>query len=171
MLVRSFLSAGVDTTVTGIGNALWCLAHNPQQWEKLKAEPKLARPAFEEVLRYTSPVHSFARTAGHDTDIAGFPTLEGSKIICVLGAANMDPDKWGDPEIFRIDRRPQGHMAFGAGIHGCVGQNIARGELEAVLQAMTEQVDRIELAGPPVWRPNNAIHALDRLPIKFIPKR
>lgn len=168
MLVRSFLSAGVDTTVTGIGNALWCFARNPDEWERLKAEPKLARPAFEEVLRYTSPVHTFARTAGHDTGIAGFPIVEGSKILCVLGAANMDPDKWGDPEIFRIDRRPQGHMAFGAGIHGCVGQNIARGELEALLSAMIEQVDRIELAGPPVWRPNNAIRALDRLPLKFI---
>ena len=170
MLVRSFLSAGVDTTVTGIGNALWCFARNPEQWDRLKAEPKLARPAFEEVLRYTSPVHTFARTAGHDTEIAGFPVPEGSKIICVLGAANTDPDKWGDPEIFRIDRRPQGHMAFGAGIHGCVGQNIARGELEALLSAMIEQVDRIEPAGPPVWRPNNAIHALDRLPLKFIAK-
>ncbi len=170
MLVRSFLSAGVDTTVTGIGNALWCLACNPAQWEQLKADPELVRPAFEEVLRYTSPVHSFARTAGQDTEIAGLPIVEGSKILCVLGAANMDPDKWGDPDNFRIDRRPQGHMAFGAGIHGCVGQNIARAELDAVLSAMIAQVDRIELAGEPVWRPNNAIHALDCLPLKFIAK-
>ena len=170
MLVRSFLSADVDTTVTGIGNALWCLARNPAQWEQLKADPKLVRPAFEEVLRYTSPVHSFARTAGRDTAIAGFPIAEGGKILCVLGAANRDPDKWGNPDSFRIDRRPQGHMAFGAGIHDYVGQNIARAELDAVLSAMIAQVDRIELAGEPVWRPNNAIHALDHLPLTFIAK-
>lgn len=169
MLVRSFLSAGVDTTVTGIGNALWCLSQNPDQWEALKADPKLARSCFEEVLRYTSPVHTFLRTANIDTEIAGYSVPEGAKVMCVLGAANMDPEKWGDPDAFRIDRKPAGHMAFGAGIHGCVGQNIARGELEAVLSAMARKVARIEPAGDPVWRPNNAIRALDRLPLKLIP--
>ncbi|MFV0385020.1 cytochrome P450, partial [Paracoccus sp. (in: a-proteobacteria)] len=108
MLVRSFLSAGVDTTVTGIGNALWAFSQNPGEWDRLRADPSLARPAIEEVLRYTSPVHTFGRTAGRDTEIAGFPVEEGTKVICVLGAANMDPAKWGDPESFRIDRRPAG---------------------------------------------------------------
>ena len=169
MLVRSFLSAGVDTTVTGIGNALWCFSQHPDQWEALKADPSLIRPAFEEVLRYTSPVHTFLRTADRDTDIAGHPVPEGAKVLCVLGAANMDPAKWGDPDVFRINRRPIGHLAFGAGIHGCVGQNIARGELEALLSVMIEKVDRIEPTGPATWRPNNAIHALDRLPLKLIP--
>lgn len=170
MLVRSFLSAGVDTTVTGIGNALWCFAQNPDQWEALRADPRLTRPAIEETLRYTSPVHTFGRTAGRDTEVAGFPVEEGTKVICVLGAANLDPDKWGDPQTFRIDRRPLGHMAFGAGIHGCVGQNIARGEMEALLSVMAEKVARIEPAGEAVWRPNNAIHALDRMPLKLIPR-
>jgi hypothetical protein len=169
MLVRSFLSAGVDTTVTGIGNALWCLSRNPGQWEALKADPALARPCFEEVLRYTTPVHTFLRTANHDTEIAGHPVPEGAKVMCVLGAANMDPAKWETPEEFRVDRRPSGHMAFGAGIHGCVGQNIARGELEALLSVMLRKVARIEPAGEAVWRPNNAIRALDRLPLKLIP--
>ncbi len=100
MLVRSFLSAGVDTTVTGIGNALWCLSQNPGEWEKLKSDPKLYRPAFEEVLRYTSPVHTFCRTAGVDTQIGSFPVAEGSKVLCVLGAANMDTEKWGGIQRF-----------------------------------------------------------------------
>lgn len=170
LLVRSFLSAGVDTTVTGIGSALWCLSQNPAEWEKLKADPKLVRPAFDEVLRHTSPVHTFFRTAGRDTEIAGYPVEEGSKILCALGAANMDPDKWDDPEAFRVDRGPKGHLAFGAGIHGCVGQNVARGELAAVLQALIDKVDRIEPAGEAVWRPNNSIHALDTLPLRLIAK-
>ncbi len=170
MLVRSFLSAGVDTTVTGIGSALWCLSQNPSQWEALKADPTLIRPCFEEVLRFTSPVHTFARTANVDTQIAGHTVPEGAKILCVLGAANMDPNKWGDPEVFRIDRKPVGHLAFGAGIHGCVGQNIARGELEAVLRALIAKVDRIEPTGPAVWRPNNAIHSLDKMPLRLVAK-
>lgn len=168
LLVRSFLSAGVDTTVTAIGNALWCFAGNPDQWQALRDDPSLIKPAFEEVLRYTSPVHTFARTAGRQTEIAGFPVEEGTKVICALGAANMDPDKWGDPEVFRIDRKPQGHMAFGAGVHGCVGQNIARAEMEALLKVMIRKVARIEFAGQCVWRPNNSIHALDHLPLKLI---
>jgi 4-methoxybenzoate monooxygenase (O-demethylating) len=170
MLVRSVLSAGVDTTVTGIGSALWCLAQNPDAFEALKADHTLARPCFEEVLRYTSPVHTFARTAAHDTEVAGLPIPEGAKILCVLGAANMDPDKWGDPENFRINRNPVGHLAFGVGIHGCVGQNLARLELEAVLVALAQKVARIEAAGTAIWRPNNSIHALDQLPLRFHPK-
>lgn len=170
LLIRSFLSAGVDTTVTGIGNALWCLATHPAEYDRLKADPSLARPCFEEVLRYTSPVHSFARTANVDCDISGLKIAEGSKILCVLGAANLDPAKWGDPDVFRIDRKPVGHLAFGTGIHGCVGQNIARMELEALLGVLAQKVDRIEPDGDPVWRPNNAIHALDRLPLRFIAK-
>ncbi|PXA85258.1 cytochrome P450 [Caulobacter sp. D4A] len=170
MLVRSFLSAGVDTTVTGIGSALWCLASNPQEFERLKADPSLARPCFEEVLRFTSPVHTFTRTANQDTEVAGLPIAEGTKILCALASANLDPAKWGDPDVFRIDRKPVGHMAFGAGIHGCVGQNLARLELEAVLSVLAERVDRIEFAGEAVWRPNNAIRALDHMQLRFIAK-
>lgn len=169
MLVRSFLSAGVDTTVTGIGNALWCLSQNPQQWEQLKADPTLCRPAFEEVLRYTSPVHTFCRTAGVDTHIGDFAVEEGSKVLCVLGAANMDPEKWGDPENFRVDRRPTGHVAFGAGIHGCVGQNLARAELVALLTALLSKVDRIEPVGEAIWRPGNSIRALEKLQLELVP--
>lgn len=169
MLVRSFLSAGVDTTVTGIGSALWCLARNPEAFAALRADPALARPCFEEVLRYTSPVHTFARTADRNTEVAGVKIVEGTKIICALGSANMDPAKWDDPEVFRIDRRPAGHLAFGVGIHGCVGQNIARAELEVLLTVIAEKVAAIEPTGEAVWRPNNAIHALDRLPLRFRP--
>lgn len=170
MLVRSLLSAGVDTTVTGIGNALVCLAQNPDEWAKLKADPeKLALPAFEETLRYTSPVQAFCRTANLDTEVAGVKIEEGTKILCVLGAANRDPAHWDQPDRFDISRKTAGHLALGVGVHTCVGQNIARAEGQAVLHALAERVDRIELAGDPDWRPNNGIHALDQLPLKLIP--
>lgn len=169
MLVRSLLSAGVDTTVTGIGSAIWCLANNPVEWEKLKADPEgLALPAFEETLRYTSPVHAFCRTACVDTEVAGVKIEEGSKILCVLGAANIDPNHWQDPEKFDISRRAAGHLALGAGVHNCVGQNIARAEGQAVLRSLAQRIDRLEPNGEAVWRPNNAIHALDKLPVRLV---
>ena len=142
MLVRSLLSAGVDTTVTAIGSALWCLVTNPQQFERLKADPKLARPAFDETLRYTSPVHSFCRTANGDTQVGSVQIREGSKILCVLGSANLDDAHWPEADKFDIERKPVGHLALGIGIHGCVGQNVARAEGEAVLIAIAEKVDR-----------------------------
>jgi len=167
MLIRSLLSAGIDTTVTGLGSALWCFANNPGELERLKVDPKLARPAFEETLRFTSPIHSFCRTAGVDTEVGGVSIVEGTKILCVLGAANLDESHWTDAGKFDIRRRTLGHLAFGVGIHGCVGQNLARAEGEAVLGAIARKVGRIELDGEPVWRPNNSIRALDRLPLRF----
>ena len=130
----------------------------------------MALAAFEETLRYTSPVQAFFRTAGADTEVAGVRIEEGTKILCFLGAANIDPQKWDDPERFDISRTTMGHLAMGAGIHTCVGQNIARAEGQAVLRALAERVDRIELTGEAVWRPNNAIHALDRLPLRLVAK-
>jgi len=168
LLVRSLLSAGVDTTVTGLGSALWCLATNPDQYDRLKNDPKLLRPAFEEVLRFTSPVHSFYRTAGVDTEVSGVKIVKGTKILCVLGAANRDEDQWPDAGKFDVGRRPMGHLGMGTGIHGCVGQNLARAEVSAVLGAIVARVDRIALNGAAIWRPNNGIHALDTLPLTFI---
>ena len=168
MLVRSLLSAGVDTTVTALGNALWCLAINPDQFEALKADPSLARAAFEETMRFTSPVAAFCRTASADTEVSGIHLQEGTKILCCLGSANLDETHWPDADRFDISRRTIGHLALGVGVHACVGQNVARAEGEALLGAVARQVDRIELTGPAVWRPNNAIHALDQLPVRFV---
>jgi len=167
LLVRSLLSAGVDTTVTGIGSALWAFAQNPDQFERLRADPKLARNAFEEALRFTSPVHTFCRTAATNTTVAGVAIEEGTKILCVLGAANLDPGQWDNADAFDIGRRTTGHLAFGVGIHACVGQNIARAEGDALFTALAKRVRSIKPAGDAVWRPNNAIHALDQLPLTF----
>ena len=161
------LSAGVDTTVAALGNAICCLAANPGEFERLKADPSLARPAFEETLRYTSPVHTFCRTASVDTEVGGIEISTGTKILCVLAAANLDEDHWPDAGRFDITRRPTGHLALGVGIHNCVGQNVARAEGEAVLAALAAKVDSIELTGEPIWRPNNALHALAQLRVAF----
>lgn len=169
MLVRSFLSAGVDTTINGLGNALYCLANHPAEYAKLHADLTLARPAFEEALRFESTAQTFFRTSSRDCELAGVPIPANSKVLTFLSAANRDPRKWPDPDVYRIERRPSGHMAFGSGIHGCVGQAIARLEGEVVLTALAKRVKRIEVNGPHTRRLNNTLRALDTLPLKLIP--
>ncbi len=169
LLVRSFLSAGVDTTVNGIGNALDCFARHPEQWTRLRAEPLLARHAFEEALRYESSVQTFFRTAAHDTDVSGVHIAQDHKVVTYLGAANRDPRKWPQPDTFDIGRRPAGHMAFGFGIHACVGQVVARLEGELILTALAKRFKAMEIAGPPVRRLNNTLRALASLPLRLIP--
>lgn len=169
MLVRSFLSAGVDTTINGLGNALFALAHHPAEYARLHADPQLARPAFEEALRWESTAQTFFRTAARDCEIAGIPVEADTKVLCMLASANRDPRKWPDPDRYDIARRPTGHMAFGSGIHGCVGQAIARLEGEVVLQALARRVRAIEATGLHTRRLNNTLRALDTLPLRLIP--
>ena len=167
LLVRSLLSAGVDTTVAALGSAVWCLANNPEQFKRLKTDPTLSIWAFEETLRYTSPIHTFCRTAGADTEVSGVKIEEGTKILCVLGSANLDEDHWPKADRFDIERRPTDHLALGVGIHGCVGQTVARTELDVMLSVIANKVESIELAGDAVWRPNNSVRTLERMPVKF----
>ena len=101
MLVRSLLSAGIDTTVSAIGNLLWCLAENPDQYQLVKDNKSLVGNAVEESLRLTSPVKAFCRTSATDTEVSGVTIEEGTKILCVLGSANTDPEVWGTP--FKYD--------------------------------------------------------------------
>lgn len=167
LLVRSFLSAGVDTTVNGLGNALLCLARHPEQYARLHADPALARPAFEEALRYESAVQTFFRTTSVDARIADTPIPAQSKVLALLAAANRDPRQWPEPDRFDIGRRPTGHMAFGSGIHGCVGQVIARLEGELILGGIAKRVKRLSLAGEPTRRLNNTLRALASLPLRL----
>ncbi len=126
VLVRSLLTAGVDTTVNGLGASLYCLARFPAQYERLRADPTLARSAFEEAIRLESPVQTFFRTTTRAVEIGGEAIGEGCKVLMFLGAANRDPRRWEQPDTYDITRRSAGHVGFGAGIHGCVGAVLAR---------------------------------------------
>ena len=170
LLVRALLSAGVDTTVNGLGAALSCLAEAPEQWAALHADPGLARGAFEEAVRHQSPVQTFFRTAACDVEIGGAVVPEGSKVLMFLAAANRDPRRFADPDRFDITRNAAGHVGFGAGIHMCVGQILARLEGEAMLAALARRVARIEALGPGVRRYNNTLRGLARLPVRLISK-
>jgi hypothetical protein len=169
MLVRSFLSAGVDTTVYGLGNALWCFARYPAQWTILRDNPALIRLAFEEVLRFEAPVQSFFRTTTRSVEVGGIRLDEGEKVMLLFGAANRDPRRWERPDEFDVKRRATGHMTFGTGIHGCVGQAVARLEAEAVFGALARRVASFEIMREPTRRLNNTLRGLDTLPLRVVP--
>ena len=169
MLVRSFLSAGIDTTVYGLGNALYCFAGYPEQWTILRENPSLIRLAFEEVLRFEAPVQTFFRTTTKDIDVASQRLGEGEKVLLFLAAANRDPRRWEKPDNFDVRRRATGHMTFGTGIHGCVGQAVARLESEALFGALAKRVASFELTGEPRRRLNNTLRGLDTLPLRIHP--
>lgn len=169
-LVRSFLTAGVDTTVNGIGHLMLALGKYPQEFAKLRADPKLATRAFEESLRWDSTVQTFFRTTTRDVVVDGTNIPEGSKVLLFLASANRDPRKWDNPEEFRIERPAGGHVGFGFGIHQCLGQMVARLEGELIAAEFARQASSIELAGEPVRRLNNTLWAISSLPIKVIAK-
>jgi len=168
-VVRSLLTAGVDTTVSALSAALSCLVANPGEYAKLHAEPGLARAAFDEAIRIEAPVQTFFRTTTREVELGGVTIGQGEKVLMFLGSANRDPRKWENPDRYEIHRRPTGHVGFGAGIHACVGMALARLEGECVLGALARRVARIEAAGPSRRRLNNTLRGLASLPVRLVP--
>jgi cytochrome P450 len=169
IVARSLLTAGVDTTVSGIGAAVYCLARFPEEFARLRADPSLARAAFEEAVRYETPVQTFFRTTTRPVEIGGIAVDEGEKVLMFLGAANRDPRHWERPDDYDITRRTVGHVGFGSGIHQCVGQLLARLEGECVLSALARNAGSIEITGPIRRRYNNTLRALASLPVTIRP--
>jgi hypothetical protein len=132
----------------------------------LRENPSLIRLAFEEVLRFEAPVQTFFRTTTRDVDVGGVKLNDGEKVLLFLAAANRDPRRWDKPDTFDVKRRATGHMTFGTGIHGCVGQAVARLESEAVFGALARRVVSFELTNEPRRRLNNTLRGLDRLPLR-----
>lgn len=169
LLVRSLLSAGVDTTVLGISAVLAAFAHHPEQWQAVRENPAMARVAFDEAVRWESPVQTFFRTATRDITIGDITVPDGKKILMFLGAANRDPRRWTKPDQFDLRRNPSGHVGFGMGIHQCIGQHVARLEAEALLVALTQRFVSIAVAGEPRRHHNNTLRAWESLPIALTP--
>ena len=167
MLVRSLLTAGVDTTVASLGAALHGLAADPQQWQLLRADPGRAKFVFEEAIRFDSPVQTFYRTSVQDTDLDGAHLPADQKVMLSLAGANRDPRQFSEPDRFDMARNVAGHVGFGWGIHQCVGQHLGRMEGEALLGALARKVATLELAGEPERRLNNTLHAWGTLPLRI----
>ncbi|MBM0127423.1 cytochrome P450 [Pimelobacter simplex] len=168
-LVRSLLIAGIDTTVHSLGAIIEAFLSAPDQWQALRADPRRARVAFDEAVRWASPVQTFFRTASRDVVVGDATVPEGEKILMFLGSANRDPRRWHDPDSFDLNRDPSGHVGFGMGIHRCVGQHVARLEAECVLHALARRVSRIEPAGEPSLHLNNTLRGWKTLPVRLVP--
>jgi cytochrome P450 len=167
-LMIDYIAPSLDTTMSAISNALHLFAEHPDQWQLLRDDPSRIPNAVNEVIRYESPLRAFSRLARNDTDIGGHRIRAGARVLVIYASANRDEREWDSPETFDIRRDATRQLGFGHGAHACAGQGLARLEAQAMLRALVERVDRIELTAPPTWAVNNIIRRHERLPLKLI---
>jgi cytochrome P450 len=165
------LVAGHETTVNLIASGVLALLLNPGELDRLRADPSLIGRAVEELLRYVAPVsHATFRCAAEPVGLGGVLIGRGDAVFVALSGANRDPARFGDPEGLDLGRDSSGHLAFGHGIHYCVGAPLARLEAEIAFTGLLERFSGIRLAVPPEslrWRPSSLIHSLESLPVRL----
>lgn len=164
-LLFQYLGPAFETTINAIGNILWLLARHPAQWQLLRQQPALIPSAINEALRVESPLQVWSRVAREDVAVDGAEIPAGTRVAMFLGAANRDERHYPDPEAFDVRRNPADHLAFGNGIHMCVGAPLARLEIGSILNAMSGKVGDIKLAGDPVRQLNNTSRGFASLPV------
>ena len=161
--------AGHETTVNLIGNGTLALLNNRQELERLQADPSLDTNAIEELLRYDPPVQMTRRITLQDVELGGHMIDAASFVVCVIASANRDPAKWGvDAGTVKITREDaHNHLAFGGGIHYCLGAALARLEGQVAISTLVRRFPRLELTGDPVWNERINLRGLDRLPLSI----
>ncbi len=164
------IDAGGDTTRNLLSGGLLALMENPDQFAWLMADFEARLPrAREELLRWTSPVIYMRRTARRDTEIAGQAIKAGDKVVMYFGAANRDPAAFDRPDVLDLSRTDNPHLAFGTGPHVCLGQHIARIEIDAMLREVLTRMKDFELTAPTEWLASNFISGPRVMPLKFKP--
>ena len=154
-LVAGVLVAGFDTTVNLLSNTLHILATDPDAWAALRATPSLIPSAVEESLRFEAPVQpGFFRAVTRDVEVSGVEIPQGSRVLVGFASANRDPRRFADPDRFDVARDPNEHLAFGHGVHLCIGASLARLEGRLVLESLAERVKAITPAGKAERKPN-----------------
>ncbi|WP_184541278.1 cytochrome P450 [Streptosporangium becharense] len=160
-------TAGHDTTSATIAGGLHALIDHPDQLDRLRDDPGLLPAAAEEMIRWVTPVKGFMRTATADTHIAGVPIAEGESVLLSYPSANRDEDVFADPFRFDVGRDPNRHLAFGFGVHFCLGAALARMETRAFFAELLPRLDSIELAGDPELSATTFVGGLKHLPIRY----
>lgn len=160
-------TAGSETTRKAIAGGLWELTKSPEQLARLIADRSLMPTAIEEIVRWTTPSVYKRRTATHDTELGGRQIRAGEKVVVWEMSANRDSAVFDAPFEFRIDRRPNNHVGFGHGPHFCLGANLARLEIDVMLNAILDRWVDIEVVGPATWTRTNRLSGLKTLPIQF----
>jgi cytochrome P450 len=164
------LIAGFETTVNLIGNGTVALLGDPGSWDRLRQDPALVPAAIEEMLRYDSPVQLTARIATEDVEVRGSVIPAGRAVIVFIGGANRDPEVFGQPDEFRIDRPDPGrHLSFSLGMHHCLGASLARLESRIAIEELTRRYPALELAAPPARRPLLVLRGFESVPVRATP--
>ena len=145
VMMNDYMGPSLDTTIFATSNALWLFANHPDQWDILRANPGMIPNAVNEVVRIESPIQNFSRVLTGDHVVDGTFMPAGSRVIVSYGSANRDPRKWDHPDNFDVNRRAMDHLGFGYGVHQCIGNNLARMEISALLRALAKRVTRFEL--------------------------
>ena len=154
------LNAGHETTQIMIGNTVTALLQSGE-WQRLREQPQLVKTAIEECLRFNRPMKGTMRAAAEDMVIGGVQVKQGDRVMLLMASANHDPEQFADPDRLDIGRNPNPHLAFGRGIHFCLGAPLARLEVEIGLNEMIRRFPDIALAGPVKYEPRILSRAIE----------
>lgn len=161
------LVAGNETTTNLIGNMMNLLVDRPDLWQRLRDDRSLVEPAVEEALRFDSPVQFLYRKLMEDVELRGKRLRAGERVVIGFAAANRDPRQFDDPDTFSIDREPRRHLAFGHGIHFCLGAPLARVEGKTALNLMLDRFETVDRAGDGMRLPSHILRGFESLPLRF----
>jgi cytochrome P450 len=160
-------SAGHDTTSAAISGGMLALAENPDELERLSQHMDLMPNAVEEIIRWVTPVKEFMRTATEDTEVRGTPIAKGESVLLSYVSANRDEEIYPDPFRFDVGRDPNKHLAFGYGVHFCLGAALARMEINSFFTELLPRLESIELTGPAEHIATTFVGGLKHLPIRY----
>ena len=166
-MVIDFIAPSLDTTILASTYMLWLLGGNPEAWQRLRRDPELIPAAVVEAVRLASPIRGFTRRLSREAEVGGVRMRAGDRAVLLFGAANLDERRFPDPERFDLQRPPGGNLGWGNGPHTCVGIHLAKLEMAALLRALVERVETIELAGPPTRIRNNTLQGIASLPVRL----
>ena len=166
------LIGGDETTRHVMTGGAYQLLAQRDRWEALVADRSLLPTDVEEMLRWVSPIKNMARQANEEVELAGQRVPKGEKLLLLYPSANRDAAVFDDPDTFDIRRSPNEHVAFGFGVHFCLGANLARLELRVLFEELLDRLPDVELADPaePEFRPANFVSGYERLPVRFSPR-
>jgi cytochrome P450 len=159
-------TGGHDTIAFCLSGGMHALIENPDQLARLRADPSLIDTAIEEMLRWTTPGRHIVRTATEDVELGGETIRAGEAVALFFNSANRDETVFADADQFRIDRRPNPHLAFGLGRHHCIGAHLARQEMRALLRTLLPRLERVELAAPPRRTCSTMVSGISSLPVR-----
>ena len=166
-LMRDYIAPSLDTTISAIGYGVMLFARYPDQWDKLRQERSLVCNAIEEIVRLNTPIKTLSRLVEEDVEVGGTTLPKGSRTMMMFGAANRDPSKFEDPDVFDIERNTRGHVGFGHGTHACLGMHLARLEMNCLFNALADRIERFELIGEPVPGKISVIHSYRQLMVRI----